>query len=316
MRLDIYRDILLKINNELNIDGEYQINASELEKSFNIKTLKELKDIYSNLYSRNKFYNLEDETTLENPFLIRINLINRSLTFQLNPVWKRKLFFKGKSISKSLMEVWSILIKLEPNYTTPLNLLESNDDFSSLKKALKKAASLKGGHNQMVIIGLIERSKDPSELEKLAVKYELSSNNQILDKKLDSKTLTLEEYKGELRAKVNNYPSYRRMSLLGFINRATTKKELSNIFEGEQIDRSVMKRIGDSFHEKREKRKEVDKIELTVNKKDKEFEAFKSEVRQKVMNMSTFNKMTILGYISRITNKNELLDLIEKYQIK
>lgn len=317
MKLDIFKEILLKINNELNIDGEYQINADELGAKFNIKSLEELKGLYYSLYSRDKFYDFEDEITLENPFLIRIDLINKSLIFQLNTIWKRKLFFKGKSISESLMEIWNILIESEPTYASFFDLLgENDDDFSILKKTLKKAASLKGGHNQMVIIGLIERADDILELEKLAVKYDLSDNNQTPEKKLDAKTLTFEEYKNELRLKVNTYPSYKRMSLLGFINRAASKEELANIFNKESIDEGVMKRVGDSFNEKREKRKEIEKIELVLNEEDQEFESLKSEVRQKVMKMSTFNKMTILGYISRASNKNEILDLIEKYQIK
>ncbi len=317
MRLDIYREFLLKINNDLNIDGEYTLNSNELKDKFNINSPEDLKKVYSHLYSRNKFYSFQEETTLEEPFLMRVDLRDKKLYFSLNPIWRKGLFFKGKAISESLMEVWDILTEVEEEkrHMEELNLSsEKEDSFSDFKRELKRAASLKGGYNQMVIIGLIERSKDIEELKNLAAKYELFKGKKDSPKdKLDSKNLSLEEYKSELRNKINTYPSYRRMSLLGFINRADSKEVLDDIFNGETIDDEVMKKIGESFHEKK---KEIERREVILDEVVDELEAYKGEVRKKVMKMSTFNKMTILGFISRASSREEILEIIKKYQIK
>ena len=317
MRLDIYREFLLKINNDLNIDGEYALNSEDLKDKFDIDNPKRLKEVYSSLYSRNKFYHFKESTTLEEAFLIRIDLRNNNLYFSLNPIWKRSLFFKGKSISQSLMEIWGILTEEagDENYSKIIDLSSGKDEsFSDFKKELKRGASLKSGHDQMVIIGLIERSKDIEELKNLAARYNLFEKKQDdSNDKLDTRNLSLQEYKSQLRNKVNTYPSYKRMSLLGFINRADSKEVLDNIFNGETISDEVMKKIGESFHEKK---KEVKRVEVILDEETDELETYKGEVRKKVMKMSTFNKMTILGFISRASNKEEILSIIEKYQIK
>lgn len=317
MRLDIYREFLLKINNDLNIDGEYTLNSHELKNKFNINSPERLKEVYFSLYSRDKLFHFEGETTLEDPFLMKVDLADNKLYFSLNPIWKRRLFFKGKSISESLMEIWSMLTEEagDLNFNKNIDLSSEKDDyFSNLKKKLKRIASLKGGHDQMVVIGLIERSKNIEELKNLATRYNLFEKKEDnSNDKLNSKNLSLEEYKSQLRSRVNTYPSYKRMSLLGFINRADSKEVLASIFNEETIDEEVMKRIGESFYEKK---KEIKKVEVVLDDEADELETYKSEVRKKVMTMSTFNKMTILGFISRATNREEILDIIEKYQIK
>jgi|GEM_PF-2992371 len=317
MRLDIYREFLLMINKELNIDGEYTLSSNELRDSFGINNQVELKEVYSGLYSRDRFYYFEDEATLEEPFLMNIDLSNNSLYFSLNPLWKRRFFSRGRLISESLMDIWSILTEGEDDKSYSKNIdlsSETDSSFSDFKRELKEIASLKGGYDQMVLIGLIERSEDMKELKRLAAKYSLFTGEQDNSPgELDSKDLSLEEYKSELRKKIHTYPSYKRMSLLGFINRADSIEVLDSVFSGESIDEDIIKKIGDSFYGER---REVKRRTVILDERVEELDAYKSEIRQKVMKMSTFDKMTILGFIGKATSREEIEDIIEKYQIK